>query len=261
MTDLAWTSTGDGSPVLLVMGFGMRGAVWRPVVQRLAPHHQTVTFDHRGIGESPELTAAWTMASGAEDALSVLDAAGHQRAHIVGVSMGGMVAQELALLAPRRVASLSLVATSPGGPVHWLPPRGSWRSLARVATARSDDDRHRAMAEVLFPPGALERLSEVARKQRRDDVGPRQSPRTIRAQLRAVHRHDTRDRLGALAMPTLVVKPGRDRLVGPERSDQLAAAIPRARLVTLPDAGHGLILTSSDTLCDALLSHLAAHPA
>ena len=126
---IAYTIHGtSGPPVLLVMGLGMRGVVWRPQVEVLERDHRLLTFDNRGIGESDDAPGPWRIPDMAEDALRVLDAARFSSAHVVGVSMGGMIAQELALRAPRRVRSLTLIVTPPpgaGGP--WGPeaPSGS----------------------------------------------------------------------------------------------------------------------------------------
>src|SRR4051812_40742140 len=105
---LHFHSTGEGPAVLLVMGLGLPGDAWWRTVPVLARTHRVVTFDNRGVGRSPQPAGPLTIASMAADAVSVLDAAGLARAHVYGISMGGMIAQELALGFPERVASLVL---------------------------------------------------------------------------------------------------------------------------------------------------------
>src|ERR687887_2097178 len=115
-THLHWQATGDGEPVLLIMGLGLSGGAWWRTVPVLARRLQVITFDHRGVGRSRAFSPVYTTEAMADDAVAVLDAAGIDRAHVYGISLGGMVAQQLALRRPERVRALVLGATSPGGP-------------------------------------------------------------------------------------------------------------------------------------------------
>ncbi|MCA9573870.1 MAG: alpha/beta hydrolase [Polyangiales bacterium] len=256
---IAYDVHGDvGSNVLLIMGLGMRGEVWGPQVAALRAQHQVVTYDHRGLGGSESSpTPLWTMKDMARDAARVMDDLGWERAHLVGVSMGGMVAQELALLHPSRFMSLTLIATQAGGPTGWVPPGDGIRTFARAFLGGGG--RLDALQQLLYPPEFVASMdADKIREQLAIRFGRPAPQATVLGQLSAVLRHDTRARLGRLRLPCLIVRPGRDRLVQPSRSDDLARLIPFSSLVRLDDAGHGVTFQSAEALNAMLLSHFAA---
>ncbi len=249
--------SGEGEGVLLIMGYRMPGAAWRFQVPTLSERYRVCTYDNRGVGPSEAPGKAWSMAELAEDAHRMLDTLGWARAHVVGVSMGGMIAQELAITRPERVRSLSLIATHPGG-LGRVPASGGLRRFVRASVGRNKD-RGRATAELLFPRAFIEStdrswFEEVLRA----DFAVRVSPRALRAQLAAVMRHDTRGRLDRISCPTLVVKPAQDLLIRPSMSDRLARGIPGARLEVFEEAGHGLVRQSAARLNPLLMEHFAA---
>ncbi len=248
-----------GSPVLLIMGFSMSGRAWVNQVGPLAGHHRVATYDHAGVGASDPPPLPCTMRSLAADALGLMDALGWRRAHVVGVSMGGMVAQELALAAPARLRSLTLIATHAGGGLRAMLP--TWAGLAHFVAANVGGRARRLahLERLLFPPAWLATADAdgLAALLAHDFHDPAPMA-TRRAQLGAIRGHDTRERLGALAeMPTLIVRPGQDLLVRPDRGDTLARALPHARVLRLDDAGHGAIRQCKDELNEALLGHFA----
>lgn len=256
---IAYDVHGDsGSNVLMIMGLGMRGDVWAPQVSALQQTHRVVTFDHRGLGGSESSdTPLWTMKDMARDAGRVMDDLGWERAHLVGVSMGGMVAQELALQQPKRFMSLTLIATQAGGPRGWIPPRDGAVNFAR--TLVGGGGRLAALQALLYPPEFVASVDPVKmQEQLAVRFGKPAPPRTMLGQISAVMRHDTRARLPRLRVPTLVVRPGKDRLVDSSRNDDLARLIDGASLVRLDHAGHGITFQCADALNAMLLSHFAA---
>lgn len=249
----------QGSPVLLLMGFAMPGRAWVHQVGPLATAHRVAFYDHRGAGNTRAPTGAYSMALLAGDAARLLDHLGWDRAHVVGVSMGGMVAQHLALAHPERLRSLTLMVTHAGGLSMQPPtPRGLLR-FVQVNLARSAGPRFEALEQLLFPADYLARCDRAwlrAVLERDHDASITKGQRL--SQLAAVLRHDTRARLGELGRhPTLVVKAERDVLIRPRASDVLHRRIPGARLRVFPGAGHGVIRQCPAELNQSLLAHFA----
>lgn len=114
-TRLYWESTGTGDPVLLIHGLGLSGGAWWRTVDTLAGSMRVITYDHRGIGQSESLTHAYTTEAMADDAVSILDDLEMERVHVYGFSLGGMIAQQVALRHPARVQALVLGGTHSGG--------------------------------------------------------------------------------------------------------------------------------------------------
>lgn len=254
---IAFRTYGHHGPrVLLVMGFGMRGALWEPQVKRLAHDHRLATFDHRGFGDSDPPEGPYRMRTLADDAVSVADALGWERFHLVGVSMGGMVAQELALAMPQRVASLTLIVTHSGGLRGlWPGPRASLL-FARSGLGR---DRVVALEQMLYPPQILERLrAEGLRERLQQQIGSPVKPAHTLLQFLALTRFDVRKRVSKIAAPTLVLKASRDILVKPHHSDELAARIPGAKLRTFAEAGHGILFQEAEGVSEAIREHIGA---
>ena len=252
-----WQLGDRGPKVLLLMGFGMRGAMWAPQINGLKDGHQLAWLDNRGIGKSsPSPTRSWTMADMARDSLDVADALGWERFHLVGVSMGGMVSQEVALSVPERVLSLSLLATHEGGNLlRWAPRARGLRRFLEAQTSQGSE-RVAAIRKLLYPESYVARCDMRALEARmHDQVGTPAARETLLGQLSAVIRHKTGPRLHRLRMPTLIAKPSLDILIPPSNSDRLRRRIPHATFLELKDAGHGAIFQSADIINDALRRH------
>ncbi len=227
---------GEGESLLLVQGMaGHRGLWGDPFVERLAREHEVIAYDHRGVAESSPADAPFTIADLADDALALLDAVGRESAHVVGISMGGMVAQEMALRAPDRIRSLLLGCTTAGGPDAFGAP-GPGRLLEAMASG--DRDRATRVAfEVNVSPGFAARPGELERFQTAS-LSRRVPVPVIRLQAAAAFGHDARDRLASVTVPTLVVHGELDEMILATEGSALAAAVPGARLASWPDAGH-----------------------
>jgi 3-oxoadipate enol-lactonase len=249
--------SGTGPPLLLIMGMSGSALHWgEPFLEALRGDFELIAYDHRGVGASSRLEGPVTIAQLAEDAAGVLDALGIDSAHVLGISMGGMVAQELALARPERVRTLTLGCTYCGGEGSSLT---SPVVLARILQAMSSGDRGRALRtswEINVSPEqaaddeAYARFLAIA--ERRSVAVP-----VIMAQMQAVAAHDTSARLPELQIPTLVVHGSEDEMLAVENGRLLASLIPGARLEILDGVGHLFFWERPRRSAELVRSHAA----
>jgi pimeloyl-ACP methyl ester carboxylesterase len=257
--NLYYEVAGQGPPVLLIQGVGVVGEGWRLQVDALKQRFQTLIFDNRGIGKSTPCAGPISIEVMAEDARALMDAAGWESAHVIGHSMGGVIAQQLALDAPRRVRSLSLLCTfARGKDAMRLTPWVLWMTLrTRIGTRRM---RRRAFLEMLCPPGALENADMDALASRFGMLIGRDladQPPILMKQLMAMGRHNAYARLGEVrGIPTMVVSAEHDRIALPCYGETLASAIPGARLEGLRDVSHGVIIHAAESVNGLLMGFL-----
>jgi pimeloyl-ACP methyl ester carboxylesterase len=243
--------------VLFIQGVGVHGEGWRPQVESLAAHYTCVTFDNRGVGQSVPAAAPISVPQMAADARAVLDGLGVKSAHVVGHSLGGLVALQLALDARPRVRSLSLLCTfASGRAAAPLTPRMIWLGLrSRVGTRKM---RRRGFLAIIMPPGNLGDPEASAAELAAlfgHDLGD-QLP-IVDVQLKAMRGADLTTRLSALAgLPTLVMSAAHDPIAPPSVGRVMAAGIPSARYVEAADASHGLPITHAAWVNGELLAHL-----
>jgi len=232
-----WDSTGNGPPVLLIMGLGLSGGAWWRTVPVLARSFRVITFDHRGVGRSRSPTYSFTTEAMADDAASVLDAAGVEKAHVYGISLGGMVAQQLALRHGRRARSLILGATHGGGPRAVSPDDDVIDFFRRRSSLPQEEA---AWASVPYNYGERSRRRHPARIAQ--DIDQRLThpfpSGAYRAQLCAAQLHNCLWRLRRVEVPTLIVHGLQDRVIPVANAKLLAEAIPHARLRVLEHSGH-----------------------
>ncbi len=220
-------------PLVLIMGFMTEISPWRAGVHALAQDFHLVLFDNRGVGRSDRPTGGYSMADMAADTLALMDHLGLPSAHILGFSMGGMIAQHIALTAPTRVQRLVLGCTAcvTPDPEQWIMPIleanvGGGRAQALLAGI----PRGGVGAWLAANPDSLEQLVRVA-------LGNRPPPAGF-GQFMAIARHNVCARLGEIQAPTLVLHGTRDTLIAPRYAQQLAEGLPHARLEWIQGAGH-----------------------
>jgi 3-oxoadipate enol-lactonase len=242
---------GSGPPLLLVQGVGCIGKTWKPQVEALQSAYQTMTYDNRGIGRSLPCRGPITIQAMAADALALMDAAGWDSAHVAGHSMGGLIAQQLALDAPHRVRSLCLQCTfSRGREAARLTPWVLWMNLRiRIGTRLA---RRRAFLEMVMPPGAVSHANADTLAEEMSALVGRDladQPPILMKQVIAMARHNISSRLGTLAaIPTMVLSAEHDPIARPEYGRRLASLIPDASFELLPGASHAVPIYNPDVV-------------
>jgi len=234
---LAYDLRGRGAPLVLIQGVGVGRWGWEPVAARLARRFQVITIDNRGIGASDTPPGRYSTRMMADDVLAVLDDAGIQRASVVGTSLGGMIAQELALAHPERVDKLILVATIPGGPRSRPMPLGTTYLLA-AAPFMTAKAKLRELVQRTLGPTTLRRRPRVARRLMARKLAHPQPESAWRAQTAAGMLFNPLGRQRRITQPTLIVQGTADQVVDPGNADVLAGLLPNARVQRFEGAGH-----------------------
>ena len=247
---------GSGEPLLWITGFAISSEIFSPIIGRYAAGFDCVRYDNRGAGRSPAPWRPTSVPELAGDAVRLLDALEIDSAHVYGLSMGGMIAQEMALRFPDRVRALVLGGTTHGGPAAVLPsPR-----IATALASRGTPAALRAdlVARALFTPHFRKHEPAVVRRYLNLLDQHRTSARGIASHLTAATYHDTRARLGRICAPTLVLHGAQDELTPPANARLLARAIPGARLELVPDAGHAYLLEQPELSHSLFVDWLAS---
>jgi 3-oxoadipate enol-lactonase len=245
---------GEGEPLLLVMGLAADTMAWAMQVPALSAHYRTIIFDNRDVGQSSMAAAPYEITDLAQDTLALADALELESFHLVGASMGGAIAQEVALAVPDRVRTLTLAMTWPRG--------GAWAAkLSELWSARvehmSREERVDELMLLTLSEDFFENADGVAwlRDVMLQNPHP-QSADAFARQLDASSRHDTRERLGRLALPTHVIGAEHDILVPVWKSRELAELIPGAQLSVIDAGPHGANLENAEEFNRLVLDFL-----
>src|SRR5829696_1239718 len=244
---IAWERHGSGEPLLLIHGLGYARWGWEPVLEPLERSFDVIVFDNRGIGESDAPPGPYTVAELAADAAQVLDEAEVERANVLGTSLGGMVAQELALTAPERVDRLVLACTTPGGPEAFPMPERTVQLMTSGATLRQ-------FVENALAPGPDPELVDRILRHREATAQPLDA---WSAQAAAGATFDALERIGGIEAPTLVLHGTEDAVVDSRNSSLLAARIPDSRVELFPGGGHLFFWEQPDRFVDVVTEFLS----
>jgi pimeloyl-ACP methyl ester carboxylesterase len=256
-TRLYWESAGTGDPVLLIHGLGLSGGAWWRTVDALAPSMRVITFDHRGIGQSESTTYAYTIEAMADDAVSILDALAIDRVHVYGFSLGGMVAQQVAIRHPERVQALVLGGTHSGGRRMEFPDPEVMAFFRRRAGMPAEQAAWSSVPYNYGPRGRARQVDRIAEDIERRLTNPF-NERAYQAQLLAASMHNCYGRLDRIRAPTLVVHGAQDRIIPVANAHMTSERVPGAQLRILPDAGH-IYPTEEPAVDEAVGAFFAAH--
>lgn len=248
--ELEWDEIGRGPAMLLIAGTASERSIWSAARPELAKHFRTIAFDPRDAGQSTIAIAPYGLVELAEDARSVLDAAGVRAAHVVGHSLGGMVAQQLAAQHGARVSRLSLVCT-------WLAPDQyleNFCSLLRDLSREIDDDalRLRLIDFVALGPRMLERVSLTEIVAEELAAGPAQPKDAVARQWDLDRTIDTIEIASQIRCPTQVMWGSEDRIIPAAQAQALLSRISGATETRLAGVGHCPMLEEPDTFVAAI---------
>lgn len=249
---------GTGEPLLLIQGMSGSHLSWGdPFTDLLSEEVETFAYDHRGIGRSSRVADPFSITDLADDAAGLLDALGLESAHVLGISMGGMVAQELALRHPERVRTLALGCTYCGGPGSALTEEAV---ITRLGEGMMSGDRERAIRtgyEINVATSFAADEANYATFREMAMAMPAPVP-VIMLQMQAIAAHDTSGRLGEVRAPTLVVHGDEDQMLGADNGRLIASLIPGARLEVLEGVGHMFWWEQPERSAQLVLGHIAA---
>lgn len=256
-------AAGSAAPaVLWLQGLNAPGAAWAVQLAHFGRTVRSLAPDSRGVGRSDAPPGPYTTAGLAADALAILDAHGVERAHVVGLSLGGAVAQELALQAPARVRSLALIGSFAAQAPRSAALLRAWRALYPLAaqTPALREAWELQSYAWLFTDRFWRTESNVRAALRFASTQPLQAKEGFLGQIDAALAHDARHRLPSLRLPTLVVHGALDQLSPVAAGEELASLIPGAELLVVPDAGHAVNLEGQRAVNSALRGLWARTP-
>jgi 3-oxoadipate enol-lactonase len=250
-----WEEHGAGEPLVLVMGLASTLDMWHRTMPVMREHFRTILIDNRGVGRSDVPAPPYSITTMAADVAAVMDAAEIESAHLFGISMGGMIAQEFTLNYPQRVRSLVLGCTNFGGR-NVQPASPNVLEILRARGLMAADEAAWAMVPYIYDKTTPRDLVE-------QDIAIRMKwfPTTegYFGQIGAIFSWEARPRLSQIQVPTLVIHGETDELVPPENGKMIAELIPNARLVILPEASHIFVTDKPEVSHQTILQFLQAH--
>jgi pimeloyl-ACP methyl ester carboxylesterase len=252
---------GSGDPLLMVMGLGGSSAGWDPnLISGLAGSFRTIIYDNRGTGLSDKSDTPYSLEMFAADAIALLDSLELDRVHVFGVSMGGMIAQELALRYGERLQTLTLGCTTCGGKHAVPPPAESLKVLTAPRDGASDEELIRRSWPLAYTPSYIQNhRAELEATIPRLLAHPTPAF-AYKRHLDATYTLKTYERLPQIKMPTLVVTGAKDVLIPARNSEIIAERITGAKFHVIPDAGHAFFNEARGQFLKVFVPFAQSHP-
>src|SRR5262245_40896376 len=267
--ELYYEEHGHGDPLLCIMGFATDSTGWLLQTPAFAEHYRTIIFDNRGVGRSAKPSGAYTIHEMADDAVALLDHLKIDQTHVLGLSMGGMIAQEVVLRHPDRVRKLVLAATfAEPDDASETTRKAIFAQMGGTITETGEMKidatevnplmffQH--LLPLVFNPSFIQTELPKLMQMFSGALQYGFSIEAIMGQMQAILGHNTTDRLATIKAPTLVLTGDADRLIAPANSAAIARSIPGAKLVQIPGGSHGFNIEMPDRFNDAVLQFLRA---
>ena len=254
--DIYYEVHGQGEPLLLISGLGANIGCWYAQIADFSKGYRTIIFDNRGAGYTDKPNLPYSIRMFVDDAIGLLDKLGIPKAHILGASMGGMIAQEMSLNYPERVKSLTLCCTHCGGEKKVESPRDVYQAIIDNA-GLTQEEIVRKNLPFLFTenfiknhPRDIEKFVAIVLDY------PRQPLKAFNCQVEAILAHDTFENLSRIKTPTLILAARKDVLLPPRNSEILAGKIPSSKLIIFKNGGHLFNVEIADKFNRAVLEFL-----
>lgn len=247
---------GKGFPLVMIMGLTANKDWWPPeVIEKLSKHFKVLIFDNRGAGRTDAPKTDYTIKMFADDTIGLMDALEIEEAHILGYSMGGMIAQELALSYPDRVKKLILCSTTPGGP-NAVPTPPETVEIMMSVRSLTDEQAARRIVSILFPKEFIQSNPTIIERTINHMLIAPITEDAYMRQLKACMEFNAYDRLPKISRPTLVMA-GKEDVVLPYQNDEIIAnRIPKAKLILYEKAGHGMITQEAEDFTQKVIQFL-----
>ena len=252
---------GSGAPLMMIMGFGGQASWWSErFLELLRPHFQIIRFSNRGTGQTDKPQVQYSVRMMADDAAGLLGELGIGKAHVLGISMGGMIAQELVLDYPERVRGLVLGCTTPGWS-QGVPPSQETTALLMPTPGVSLEEQFRKAWPAIVTPELVEREREFLEEMLRiglENVTPMD---TMMRQAAAIQAFDAYERLPQIQAPTFIIHGDKDQLMPPQNADILRERVPGSTLRTVSGAAHMFFWEKPGESAEAIVEFLSSVPA
>ena len=256
--ELYYETYGEGFPIVFIMGLSANSDWWQSdFIEAFSKKFQVIVLDNRGAGRSSDPGEDYTMQTLADDVIGLLNALAIQKAHVLGISMGGMIAQEVVLNYPERVEKLVLCSTNAGISKSVPPEMEVLKILMADTSLKTDEENTRESIPLLFTPDFIENHPEYIETTVQQILKAPITPNSYKRQLMAVMQFNAGKRLKSVHTPTLVVHGKKDILIPAENGEILAKLIPGAKLVLFEEDAHFLTAQQPEQVSTTILDFLA----